>query len=154
MKSKLTFETMEQFQQYVCENKLDFANLEIFECKEDEVVEVKESIEEIKAPADIFVNISSLYDSPKIKAKVGSANIIYADKIHINENVCMPTKIDLLGRSIWINACNENGVTHGSFNIAINEQTLYNVLFEIKEKGDNIDLLEIKQDIIERKNEL
>jgi hypothetical protein len=146
MKKQLLFSTMDEFQQYVAENNISISALDIFESNEAVVKEIEETI----IHEEIDIELSFLSDSPKVKARIGESNIFYVDNLELNENICMPVKLTILGRSILVNICNENNVAHATLSIALDSEHRYNVLFEVKKKENNNFLLELTRNTIEK----
>ena len=143
MQKKLSFNSLNEFQQYIAENNIQLSDLEIFQNEDDKQI----------IPEEVNVSLVSLHDNPVVKAKVGENNILYVNELNINENTCMPSMINVLGRKLSVVLCNYEGKTHTKLNIALENKTLYNVEFELKKMEENNFIMEVTKETIENKNE-
>lgn len=105
------------------------------------VVSTPKCCESCKIDSSVLLeaNLSFISDSPKIKVKVinEDANIIYVDNAEYIEGCCGTGKITVMGRELLMNMCEHDGHLNVNLNIAINEQTYYNVPFNVKLKHDD-----------------
>lgn len=91
---------------------------------------------DINSPILFEADLSFLSGSPKVKANIIAEefNIIYVENAEYIEGCCGTGKITVLGRELLMNMCEHDGHLNVNLNIAINEQTYYNVPFNVKLK--------------------
>lgn len=142
---KLDFNNIDEFKQYIYENNINFADLIISQSVED-----SEGIKEEVIPQSVEVQLIALHDNPIIKAKVSENNILYVDELNINEDLCIPAVINILGRKVSINLCNQDGKTHANLSIALDNKPQYNVVFEVRKLNGESFAMEVAKEMIEK----
>ncbi len=85
----------------------------------------------------VAVKIASISDSPEINFSVSDVNFIVLDDLDYSPGACSNSSIQILGKKMYMNVCDDDGKPYITLNIEVNGKFLNKVKFFVSTDSES-----------------
>jgi len=155
----MRFKNIDELVRYIISENinLQYSDIDIKTNIVDESIDLDACLKEENVGNHVDVKLTSLMDSPQIRAELSDASVIFVEDFQILKNVCGVGTIKFMGREIMTNVCEHEDTAHIILPIDMQDGKKYNISFKLEQLSENNEsgaLMKInKKDIYGEKTE-